>query len=376
MNTSSVRYPKKPIATADSLNNRYIISPLSIDGDITVSAVLRSIKESTHLSWRDIADWCGIRDSSDAFKLAYTRSLRKERARLSEYITISGDLAYFYDKDHKPVSPTVVIKHASLINGERDIISAVVNRASKFATRVTVLDTENRALKLTLTATNGYISSIDNDVTIQNKAQITVTGDPKRLNAVLRGLVIVCPTAGEASVKLVLDDLTGGVSALSTAEIPILVEQAKTASIPSLNTPATASVKLTADSVLTPAVTVSDADNKEFELHITPFGCNIFGFKNSIHAVTPGTMYVTAGTPDEINADIAKMSVYAYQTNAQIAYELVWDTTKIRKYLALTVSDGESEKPTTTTDTADVGETKDITQKVESTVDDATVDDE
>lgn len=66
MNTSSVRYPKKPIATADSLNNRYIISPLSIDGDITVSAVLRSIKESTHLSWRDIADWCGIRDSSDA----------------------------------------------------------------------------------------------------------------------------------------------------------------------------------------------------------------------------------------------------------------------------------------------------------------------
>ena len=143
-----------------------------------------------------------------------------------------------------------------------------------------------------------------------------------------------------------------------------------------MNTPATASVKLTADSVLTPAVTVSDADNKEFELHITPFGCNIFGFKNSIHAVTPGTMYVTAGTPDEINADIAKMSVYAYQTNAQIAYELVWDTTKIRKYLALTVSDGESEKTTTTTDTADVGETKDTTQKVESTVDDATVDDE
>ena len=47
-----------------------------------------------------------------------------------------------------------------------------------------------------------------------------------------------------------------------------------------------------------------------------------------------------------------------------------------RKYLALTVSDGESEKTTTTTDTADVGETKDTTQKVESTVDDATVDDE
>lgn len=69
MNTS-VRYLKKPTAKLDSLNNRYIISPLSVDGTITVGAILRAIKSSTHLSWRDIANWCGIRDSSDAFKLA------------------------------------------------------------------------------------------------------------------------------------------------------------------------------------------------------------------------------------------------------------------------------------------------------------------
>ena len=335
---TAVRYMKKPVARLESLNNRYIISPLSVDGTITVGAVLRSIKLSTHLRWREIADWCGLRDSSDAFKLAFTRSLRKERARLSEYITISGDQAYFYDKDHKPAMPAATVRHASITNGESDIISAVVNRATKFATRVTVLDTEDRALSLTITATNGYVSSIDSDVTIQNKAKITVTGDTKRLNALLRSIVVVCPTVGEASVKIVLDDLTGGASAVNAIEIPILVEEQPVESIPELNIPESVTVKLATDSVITPAVTVSDKDNKELELHITPFGCNIFGFKNNIHAVNPGSMYITSGTSDEINADIAKVSAYAYQDNAQIAYELICGTTKIRKYLILTVS--------------------------------------
>lgn len=344
MNTS-VRYLKKPTAKLDSLNNRYIISPLSVDGTITVGAILRAIKSSTHLSWRDIADWCGIRDSSDAFKLAFTKSLRKERARLSEYITISGNDAYFYDQDHKPVSPTATVRHASITNGEKDVVSVTANRAAKFATRITVLDTEDRALKLTISAVNGYVSSTDDDITIQNKAVVTVTGGTKKINSLLRALVIVCPKTGEASVKFVLDDLTGGVDALSTTEVPILVSEEKAESVPELTIPASVTAKLAADTVLTPAITVSDDDNKELELHITPFGCNIFGFKNNIHAVTPGTMYITSGTPDNINADIAQMSVYAYQESAQIAYELVCNGTKIRKYLVLTVSSGETAAP-------------------------------
>lgn len=344
MNTS-VRYLKKPTAKLDSLNNRYIISPLSVDGTITVGAILRAIKSSTHLSWRDIANWCGIRDSSDAFKLAFTKSLRKERARLSEYITISGNDAYFYDQDHKPVSPTATVRHASITNGEKDVVSVTANRAAKFATRITVLDTEDRALKLTISAVNGYVSSTDDDITIQNKAVVTVTGGTKKINSLLRALVIVCPKAGEASVKFVLDDLTGGVDALSTTEVPILVSEEKAESVPELTIPASVTAKLAADTVLTPAITVSDDDNKELELHITPFGCNIFGFKNNIHAVTPGTMYITSGTPDIINADIAQMSVYAYQESAQIAYELVCNGTKIRKYLVLTVSSGETAAP-------------------------------
>ena len=56
-------------------------------------------------------------------------------------------------------------------------------------------------------------------------------------------------------------------------------------------------------------------------------------------------MYITSGTPDIINADIAQMSVYAYQESAQIAYELVCNGTKIRKYLVLTVSSGETAAP-------------------------------
>ena len=102
-------------------------------------------------------------------------------------------------------------------------------------------------------------------------------------------------------------------------------------------------------------MTVEDADNKVLELRIAPFGCQLTGLKNSIRAVTPGSMYTTTGTPAEINNDIANMLVRAYQANAQVALELVYDTTKIRKYLIInTDTDTDTTSSPITADGAEV----------------------
>ena len=358
MNTNKLN-SNKPSAKLDGLNNRYIISPLNAEGAITVGAVLRAIKLTTHVSWREIASWCGLRNQSDAFKIAYTKSLRTERARLSEYITISGDLAYFYDKDHKPVAPAATVTHVSIVNGERDIVSAVVDKAVKFATRVSLLDTENRTITLTLVANGGYLVALDNDITIQHKAKFTVDGTAKRLNALLRNVVFVGETAGEASVKITIDDNTGGASAISTTEVPILVSEPQPVSVPELVVGDDVHAELNTLTVIDPAVTVVDEDNKSLELHIAPFGCRISGFKNSIHSVEQGNMYITAGTPDAINADIAETVVYCYQENAQIAYELIYNNTKIRKYLIIAAGATEEDSGTTEENkpTADTAET-------------------
>lgn len=327
---------KKSIAVLDKANNRYIIKPLDDDNKMPVGRAVRAIK-ATHTNWREIAKWCGLKKQSDAFKMAYANSDYKERVRLNKFIAISGDVAYFYDSEHQPAeieTPTIV----PLITNRENTILATTGIPVKFATRVTISDSIDRSLEMILSVDSGSINDASNNLLVHAGSTVTIRGNARRLNEVLKDLVFVANKAEDTIITIRVNDFFN-----EPVESTIAVEVVAgvVPSIPELNAPVGGTVVLN-KSTLIPTVTVADADNREMELRITPFGCDVLGLKNTLKFITNNfDVYTTRGTPADINADIAQMKVRAYQENVQVGFELVQGTTKIRKYLVLTATDTE-----------------------------------
>ena len=246
-------------AVLDEDNNRYILSPIPETG-ITIGDALRAIKSSTKTSWRKIATFCGLQNQTIAFKVAYVTRKFEEKTTLSNFLVISGDKAYLYDKDHRPASSNPTHIKATISKSSDSLIKVTEDIPTKVTSRVTIADPLNRVLKMTVTPENGYI--------------IGMNGTPKTLNSLLKSIHFVGVSAGDASIKIEIDDGEGLVSSVNTVSIDMKVLQGVNISVPEINLPESANIVAGVDTPLT-GITVSDADNKMLDLKITPFGCEL-----------------------------------------------------------------------------------------------------
>ena len=158
------------------------------------------------------------------------------------------------------------------------------------------------------------------------------------LNSLLKSIHFVGVNAGDASIKIEIDDGEGLVSSVNTVSIDMKVLQGVNISVPEINLPESANIVAGVDTPLT-GITVSDADNKMLDLKITPFGCELYGFTDYIYPIESRGLKVTSGRPAAINDIIANLVVRTKEdcTKAQIGFEIVYGTTVIRKYLVLTI---------------------------------------
>ena len=324
-------------AVLDEDNNRYILSPIPETG-ITIGDALRAIKSSTKISWRKIATFCGLQNQTIAFKVAYVARKFEEKTTLSNFLVISGDKAYLYDKDHRPASSNPTHIKATISKSSDSLIKVTEDIPTKVTSRVTIADPLNRVLKMTVTPENGYIIGM-NDINISNPdVAFVANGTPKTLNSLLKSIHFVGVSAGDASIKIEIDDGEGLVSSVNTVSIDMKVLQGVNISVPEINLPESANIVAGVDTPLT-GITVSDADNKMLDLKITPFGCELYGFTDYIYPIESRGLKVTSGRPAAINDIIANLVVRTKEdcTKAQIGFEIVYGTTVIRKYLVLTI---------------------------------------
>lgn len=346
----------KPVAKLDIANHRYVIKPLDSRGQLSVGAALRAIKE-THTSWRAIAEFCGIQKQSAIFKATYGRTNTADHQYLSNFLTISGDTAYFYDKNHQPATVNNPEVHPTISNKEDSITYVTAGVPAKVTTRVVIDDPIDRSMQMSITAKNGVIIGTGKLLTSNNTVTVYLRGNAARLNHMLQEIEFVGAGAGNGTVIITVDDLGGQAKSVVTATVNLKVAEGKTISTPVLNLPEEALAELNKSTVVDPSVTVADKDGKMIKLRISPFGCDILGFANYLGYIKPGEVRTIYGDPESINKDIAGMKVRAYQDNAQIGFELTCGNVKIRKYLVLTVIDGSttdsSKKENVSTSTAD-----------------------
>ena len=110
----------KYTVTLDADNYRYIIKPLRNDKTLSIANALYAIKSSTHCSYKSIADFLGLKNANQVFKIIYVKSKRDIYVEASKFLAIDVDneCAYLYDKNHQPA--IVVPPHIgpTLINNE------------------------------------------------------------------------------------------------------------------------------------------------------------------------------------------------------------------------------------------------------------------
>lgn len=346
---------KKLIANFDSDNNRYIISNVPEIG-ITIGDALIAIKSSTHISWKKIAEFCGLRNQSAAFRAAYITKNTEDKRVLSEFLVTTGNVAYLYDKDHKPESSSVIPITASITNSSNSLIKVVENIPERVTTRITISDPLNRVLKMKVTPSNGFIIGM-NDVNISSPdTPFSTAGTPKTLNNVLKTIHFVPIASGDASVTVVIDDGEGLVSSINSAEVLMKVSPGEQVSVPEITVAESVSVTAGVDTALT-GVEVSDEDDKLLELKITPFGCAIYGFSTYLYPIESRGTKIISGRPDVLNTELEGLKIRTDKdcTKAQIGFELLCGSTIIRKYLVLNVTEAEeqpTENPAPVTDTA------------------------
>ena len=334
---------KKLQAVLDAENFRYIISPLKPGNQMDVKTIFRTIKDSTLLKWREIADFAGLRSASLAFRVAYLNNIRPEVIALSEYmvIDVSGNCAYFYDHEHKPASVAAPYVGPTITNNEAASNTVTENIPAKLTSRVTITDPLNRQLILQLAPTNGYIIGL-NDLNLCNPDTVyQITGSPKTLNSILRRIHFVACAAGTGQIIItVKDPKSDAVAAIATTTVACTITAAVVESIPTITPPEAPTVTLNKASSFDP-IKVADEDGKMLTVRITPFGCNLVNFKNYLGILEPGQVREIYGRPETINADLANVQVIALSENAQIAIELLCGKTRLLDYVVFTVDDGE-----------------------------------
>lgn len=352
------------VAVLDEDNHRYVISPLNPNKTITVSAIFRIIKKYTHCPFKTLAEFAGLRSSSDAFKVAYsTREYLTHQ--LSQYLVIDVDKneAYFYDHKHKPAG--VIPPHIgpSIENNEPEV-TITEKIPFKATTRVKIVDTLDRSLTLSITTTNGYILGISDSQACVNGSTYQVSGYAKSLNYLLKHSHFIGYAPGPASITIKVDDRAGHTSSVVSTTVALTVQAGEVISVPTLTVPKNLSVVLNKYTKV-PGIEVADTDNKYMELKISPFGCKVVGFKDILEIFEPGQQYIAYGRPGRLNSLIENIQVVAFSTQAALGVELIYEKTKIRDYAIFNVTQkeesgesGESGEPAdpTPTESGESGE--------------------
>ena len=337
----------KPIATLDAENHRYIITPVDPDTAVSVRTVLRSIKETTHTTWRFIMEFTGYSYQSDIFKMTYAgqHCSKKLRAHLAEYITQVGDVAYLYDKDHKPAGPDAVLIHPTLFNNETDTITTPTRVFANITTRVSISDKLDRKLKLIISTDTGYITDGNKFATTNLGTMLVAYGTARKLNAYLKTIKYASDTVGEHEVVITINDQTGVSAGILTSSITVNVTEGVVNVIPTLNVPATANVTQGVYSDL-PEVTVSAEGHDELmTLRITPVNCRIYDLRNYLWYKGDDDTYTAQSTVGNINANLANLKAKADEEGAKILFELGFGNSRIRKCMVLSFDEEESAPP-------------------------------
>ena len=344
----------------DADNFRYIIKPLRNDNTLSIANALYAIKSSTHCSYRAIADFLGIKNANQIFKIIYVKSKRDIYVEASKFLAIDVDseCAYLYDKNHQPA--IVVPPHIgpTLVNNEDALQTVTELIPATVTSRVQIKDVYDRQLVLTVKPTGGYILGIGDVNLCSPNATYQATGNKTALNKLLKQIHFVSTDAKSGKIEISIDDKAGKVNSVSKTEVNLSITAAAKVSVPEVSVPATLAATLEQYTKVDPAISVSDTDGKIMELRIAPFGCEIAGFKSFLFPIKEGQTRSSGGVPENINAEIAKLEVRPLKTNAFIGVELIYNNnrTKIRKNIALDVklpedSDQKVETPSSTPDT-------------------------
>lgn len=352
LNPGNVR---KPRATLDDENNRYIIRPIDGSKPVTVKMVLRSIKETTHTTWRNMAEWIGVKKQSDVFKLTYCDGLRTVRNEVAQFITVSGDVAYFYDKDHKPTSAETPVVHPTLVNSETDVITVTAKMPSLVTSRVTIQDPVERILELSVSVPVGYLVSADRMLIATPGTTIVKRGTARKLNEFLKNLKYTSTEFGDQEITITVDDRTGVAAGILTTSVIVTVVAGETVSVPSITVPAEVTLAEEGDTTI-PAIVVTDEANQLLNLRITPYGCELYDIKNYMGYVADGELYTAKGTATSLTDSLKAVKVRTKNDEAQILMELVVSgVAHLRETISLAAAaaeEGPATPPPPTSDTA------------------------
>ena len=331
-------------AVLDAENFRYIIKPLRADGTLSISDALYAIKKVTHSSYAELATFLGLKNANRIFKIIYLSAPRADYVNASKFLSIDVDnqCAYLYDKDHQPAIVEQPHVGPSIINNEPDTQTVTESVPALVTSRINIADVYDRQLTMIITPKGGYVLGISDVNLCSPNVPYQVTGNKRSLNRLLKQIHFVSTEAGNASLDISIDDNAGKVTSKVSTTVTISVTAAAKISIPELTAP---SAITATQGVITPVpgISVSDTDGKILELRVAPFGCEVSGFKSLLFPIKEGETRSTGGVPETLNAEIANLQVKPVKLQAFVGLELVYDKTRITKYVPIDVKLPEDE---------------------------------
>ena len=329
----------------DTDNFRYVLDLPEDNSIATVPYVLRSISYATNVTWKQIAQFCGLQSASAAFVAAFRSRPVREMKYLNKYLVLdtSEKKIYFYHKDHKPAGVEEVHIGPELINPitEFTVMSKV---PTKVLSRVSISAPDDAHLTLSLMPLGGYIfDEFDTRLAAPDMAHV-VSGSARTLNKILRAVSFIATKSGTGEIMIKIDDGSGLVNGATSTAIRLNIKEIAEPSIPVLTLPEVGEGTINKQMDI-PAISITDEDNKIMQMKVQPFGCSVTGFATQLTEVTPGTFHMSYGTPANIVADLSELKVTPYQKTCSLGFELKCDSIVIRKYLMITAAE-----PTTGTD--------------------------
>ena len=334
-------------AVYDADNFRFIITPYEEGDSVTPGALLRIIhkwveqRSKYNLKW--MAEFLGLNKATDAFKATYAKAYcPRNHPELEDLIAIDVNRheVYLYHHEHKPAN--VLKQHVgpTISNKEDEKQNVIAGIPTKISTRVTVVDSVSRMLTMTLKPTGGYLLGLQDLNLCQPDSTYQVVGSAKTLNNLLKNIHFVGTEAGDGVLTVTVDDGAKESTSKFTVDVRLKIAEGTSVAVASVKLPEDPKATLN-EFVLFDPITIEDEDGRQCELRMTPFGCNITGFKNFLGTLVPGKVRKMVGRPETINADIAKLQVKALQENAQLGMEFISGTTRQILYLVFEVSESE-----------------------------------
>lgn len=332
-------------AVYDADNFRFIITPYEEGDSVTPGALLRIIhkwvEQRSKYNLRWMADFLGLNKATDAFKATYAKAYcPRNHPELEDLVAIDVDKheVYFYHHEHKPANASKQHVGPTIANKEDELQNVIAGIPAKISTRVTIVDSVSRMLTMTLKPTGGYVLGLQDINLCQPNMTYQVVGSAKTLNNLLKNIHFVGTEAGNGVLSIAVDDGAGETTSKFTTDVRVKIAEGATVAVASVKLPESAKATI-GEFVKFDAIEIEDEDGRPCELRMTPFGCNITGFKNFLGTLVPGKVRKMVGRPETINADIANLEVKALQENAQLGMEFISGTTRQLLYLVFDVTD-------------------------------------